>query len=142
MHVPRNDINQPVCACLCVFPSLTNNERVQQALFKAVVISTVALFQREPAAKSLSMLNNSITAQQNTHSTRLKPEEFIDFKLLPFGAFAFHSQKKKKRNNSTIKVYTSVCESEVNQTSVQMSLGEQLTDSCSAGSVQMAARER
>ena len=55
--------------------------------------------EREPAAKSLSMLNNSITAVQNTHTTLLKPghfrgEKFIDFKLLPFGPSPLISENK------------------------------------------------
>lgn len=67
--------------------------------------STPALFRRETAAKSLSMLNNSITAMQNTHTTLLKPghfrrEEFIDFKLLPLGPLTSGKKTKQKNNRS------------------------------------------
>lgn len=61
---------------------------------------TPALSQREPAAKSVSELNNSITNTRNTHTTLLKPglfrgEEFIDFKLLPLGPSLLIAGKKK-----------------------------------------------
>lgn len=58
------------------------------------------------------MLNNSITAVQNTHSTLLKPghfrgEEFIDFKLLPLGPSPLISEEEeeeKKTINLHLKV--------------------------------------
>lgn len=55
------------------------------------------------------MLNNSITAVQNTHTSLLKPghfrgEEFIDFKLLPLGPSPLIAEKKKKKTQITLHV--------------------------------------
>lgn len=94
-------------ACLCAFLASPNHEREKQTLdFNRLSSSTPALFWGEPAAKSQSMLNNSITAVQNTHSTLLKPghfrgEEFIDFKLLPLGPSPLISEEEEeeKKNN-------------------------------------------
>lgn len=91
--------------CVCSLLHIIMREK-QTLDFNRLSSATPALFQREPAAKSLSMLNNSITAVKNTHTTLLKPgpfrgEEFIDFKLLPLGPSPLISGEKettKKKN--------------------------------------------
>lgn len=95
---------------MCQFLALAYHEREKQTLdFNRLSSSTLALFQKEPAAKSLSMLNNSITAVQNTHNTPLKPghfrgEEFIDFKLLPLGPSTLISEKKEEEKTINLHV--------------------------------------
>lgn len=95
-------INLLHTVCSCVFVTPPNQGREKQTLdFNRLTSSTLALFQRELAAKSLSKLNNSITAMQNTHNSLLKPghfrgEKFIDFKLLPLGPSPLISGKTKK----------------------------------------------